>query len=121
MNMDAKKFNIITLVLAFFLLGCMALTIIVIDPFFHYHSPINGLAYEFLEERYQNNGIVRHFEYDAIITGTSMTQNFKTSEMDRLFGTNAIKVTYAGGEYNEINYNLLCYFNIELLKRLQSA
>lgn len=106
MNIDAKKFNIITMVLAFFLLGCMALTIIIIDPFFHYHAPINGIAYELSNERYQNNGIVKHFRYDAIITGTSMTENFKTSEMNRLFGTNAIKVPYSAGEYKEINDNL---------------
>ena len=107
MSADAKKFNILAIALTFLFISCMALVIIIIDPYFHYHAPISGLAYKFLEERYQNNGIVRHFEYDAIITGTSMTQNFKTSEMDKLFGTNAIKVTYSGGEYNEINDNLI--------------
>ena len=107
MNHNAKKFNYLVMAFTFLLLGCMAIIIIIIDPFFHYHAPIDGLAYAWGEERYQNNGIVRHFEYDAIITGTSMSQNFKTSEMDKLFGTNAIKVTYSGGEYNEIDANLI--------------
>ena len=121
MSVDAKKFNILAIALTFLFISCMALVIIIIDPYFHYHAPISGLVYKFLEERYQNNGIVRHFEYDAIITGTSMTQNFKTSEMDKLFGTNAIKVTYSGGEYKEINDNLVVALrsnqNIKLVLR----
>lgn len=77
-----------------------------IDPYFHYHKPLEGLAYRIHNERYQNDGIVKHFDYDAIITGTSMAQNFKTSQMDKLFGTNAIKVTYSGARYKELRENL---------------
>ena len=44
-----------------------------IDPYFHYHAPLPFVRYELNNDRYQNNGIVKHFEYDAIITGSSMT------------------------------------------------
>ena len=54
-------------------------------------------------ERYQNDGIIRHFEYDAIITGTSMTENFKTSECDELFNTKSIKIPFFGASFKEIN------------------
>ena len=57
-------------------------------------------------ERSQNNGISNHFNYDALITGTSMTENFKCSEMDSIFGTNSIKVPFSGGTYKEINDNV---------------
>ena len=80
--------------------------IVVVDPYFHYHKPLKCLAYKLYNERYQNDGIVKHFDYDAIITGTSMTQNFKTSEMDELFGTHAIKVPFAGAKYKEIKENI---------------
>lgn len=80
---------------------------IYIDPYFHYHAPLNNYEYPIDSERYQNDGIVRHFDYDAIITGTSMTECFKTSEMNQLFGVNAIKVPYSGGSYKEINDNLI--------------
>ena len=43
----------------------------VVDPFFHFHKPLSGLAYPIDSERYQNDGISRHFTYDAVITGTS--------------------------------------------------
>ena len=101
--MKSKNWN--TLVLfgtAFFLLVIAGLTIL-IDPFFHYHAPLKGLEYPLNNERYQNDGISRNFEYDAIITGTSMTQNFKPSEFDALFGCNTIKLPYSGASYKEIN------------------
>lgn len=78
----------------------------VIDPYFHYHKPLRSVAYNIYNERYQNDGIVKHFDYNALITGTSMTQNFKNSEMDKLFGTKSIKVSFAGATYREIRENL---------------
>ena len=78
-----------------------------VDPFFHYHAPDTETYYYRLNnERSQNNGISRNFDYDALITGTSMTENFTTTEMDALFGTHSIKVCYSGGTYREINDNL---------------
>lgn len=83
-----------------------------IDPYFHYHKPdIDTYFYKLNNERSQNDGISKHFDYDALITGTSMTQNFKTSEMDEIFGVNSIKVTYSGGSYKEINDNLIVALN----------
>lgn len=79
---------------------------VVVDPYFHYHKPLEGLKYSLENERYQNNGIVKHFEYEAIITGSSMTECFRPSEMATLFGVNAIKVPYSGGSYKEVNENL---------------
>ena len=87
------------------LLICGGLTITV-DPYFHYHRPLPGLSYKIYNERYQNDGIVKHFEYNAIITGTSLTENFKTSEFNDLFGVNSIKVPFSGASYKEINENL---------------
>ncbi|MBR1623452.1 MAG: hypothetical protein IJ675_06035 [Pseudobutyrivibrio sp.] len=80
--------------------------IIVVDPYFHYHAPLSGLYYELNNERSQNDGIIKHFDYDAMIIGTSMAENFKASELDELFGTNSIKVPFAGGTYKELNDNI---------------
>lgn len=77
-------------------------------PFFHYHKPNTERYYYMLNnERSQNDGISKHFDYDALITETSMAQNFIASEMDKIFGTNSIKVCYSGGSYKEINDNLV--------------
>ena len=81
-------------VIAFFALLLAILLLLgsitaVLDPYFHYHAPLEGLSYELFYQRYQNDGIVKHFDYDALITGNSMTENFKTSLCDELFGTKA--------------------------------
>ncbi len=76
---------------------------VIVDPYFHYHKPIEGLGYSLENERYQNNGIVKNFSYDAVIAGSSMTECFRPSELDELFGVNTIKVPYAGGSFKEVN------------------
>lgn len=81
--------------------------VVYIDPYMHYHKPIiTKFYYELDSQRYQNDGITKYFDYDAVITGTSMTGNFKTSEMDELFGCKSIKVSYNGASPKEINDNL---------------
>lgn len=87
--------------------GCILLIVITItvlvDPYFHYHKPIPSLYYELRQERYCNNGILRQFDYDSIIAGTSMTENFKTSEYNKLFTMHSVKVPLQGGTYKEVN------------------
>lgn len=89
------------------MLGMIDICVIRVDPFFHYHKPLTDTYFYSLDnQRSQNNGISKHFEYDALITGTSMTENFKTSEFDKIFGVNSIKVPYFGASYKEINDSL---------------
>lgn len=88
------------------ILVMLASVTIYIDPLFHYHAPLDRFAYPIHNERYQNDGITRNFEYDSIITGTSMTENFKKTEADEIFDADFIKVPYSGGTYKEINDNL---------------
>lgn len=82
------------------IIGCMLL-VGTIDPYFHFHAPLEPLAYYMDNGRYINDGIGRNFEYDAMIIGSSMTKNFKTSEFDELFGTTAVKTPYSGANYSE--------------------
>lgn len=84
-------------------LASLAIAVGAVDPFFHFHKPLDILAYPIDSERYQNDGISRHFTYDAVLTGTSMTENFKASQFDRLFGVTSIKIPYGGGYYKEVD------------------
>ena len=96
-----------TVLLTLLLLCLFAAPTVYIDPLFHYHAPLEQYQYPIHDERYQNDGITRHFDYDGIITGTSMTENFKTSEANELFDATFIKVPYSGARYKEINDNLI--------------
>lgn len=78
----------------------------IIDPYFHFHKPFSFVSYRLYNERYTNDGISRHFAYDTIITGTSMAQNFKTSETDRIFGVKSVKETFSGAGFKELSENL---------------
>jgi len=101
-----KKWGRGVLILTIAALILFAAFTAVIDPSFHYHKPLEGIDYYLFSQRYQNDGIVKHFDYDAIITGTSMTENFRPSELDALFGVNSIKVPFSGSSLREIADNL---------------
>lgn len=87
---------------------CVCITLIIsiaginaiVDPYFHYHKPVT--AYRLYEERNINDGIARHFDYDAIIIGNSLTENFRTTRFDELFGTNSVKLPYSGAGVREL-------------------
>ena len=104
--MSHKKWCILFTVTFIAALFLVCFSVILTDPFFHYHAPVSCFRYELENQRSINNGIIRNFDYNAIISGTSMTENFKTSEADALFGKNFIKVPFSGGGFKEINENI---------------
>lgn len=87
------------------IIATIGLTVL-LDPYFYYHKPLPQLQYVLDNERSQNLGIIKNFEYDGMIIGTSMTENFKTSEANELFDMKFIKVPYQGGQFKEINDNV---------------
>ena len=84
-------------------IGIIAFLVIFVDPYFHFHAPNRHFYYHLENQRSINYGIMKNFDYDGLITGTSMTENFKTSEADVLFNTKFIKVPFSGGSYKEMN------------------
>ena len=78
-HMDCRRWLGLTLGLTAAGLLAFGGLVAAVDPFFHFHGPAEGLSYALDSERYQNDGISRHFTYDAVMTGTSMTENFKAS------------------------------------------
>jgi len=104
--MKEKKWNLLVILSTLLILAVVAGVTMVIDPFLHFHGPLTGLEYPLKDERYLNDGIARHYDYEAVITGTSMTQNFKTSEFEALWGVPAIKVAYSGASYHELNESI---------------
>lgn len=104
--MKAKNWNTLVIGMTVCLLLALALATVVIDPFLHYHKPLSSLEYPLKDERYQNDGIARHYEYDSLITGTSMSQNFKCSEFDVLWEARSVKIAYSGASYHELNNSI---------------
>lgn len=90
---------------ALIIFGAITVTI---DPYFHYHKPLASLEYPLRSERqrYINDGILKNFDYNAIIVGSSMTENFKSSQLDELFDVNSVKVCYSGTTFYEVKNNI---------------
>lgn len=103
---SAKKWNLLVLLGTVGSLFVIAAATVIIDPFLHYHKPLPGLEYPLNEERYQNDGIARHYEYEALLTGTSMSQNFKASYFEELWQMPAIKTAYSGASFHELNQGI---------------
>lgn len=108
-----KKWFLNTVLLTAGGLMLILVLMVVVDPYFHFHGPLKGISYRLYSERYINNGIAKHFEYDAVITGSSMNQNFKTSLLDELLGTNSIKIPFSGAGFKEVRQNLEVALNSE--------
>ncbi len=104
--MKSKTWLIIFLILFIFWLVFTACTVISADPYFHYHAPDERYYYDLNIQRSQNNGILKHFNYDGIIIGTSMIENFLTSEAEDVFGGDFVKAPFQGGTFKEIDDNI---------------
>lgn len=103
MKINSKNWIRMYFGLTFILLFAVLAVVIYVDPAFHYHKPNPKYFYKISNERVQNDGIVKHFDYQGVITGTSMTQNFKTSEANMIFNCEFVKVPFSGATYNEVN------------------
>ncbi|MCF0247499.1 MAG: hypothetical protein HUJ86_02710, partial [Synergistes sp.] len=101
--MKPKSWIIFVLSLTAAVLASIALLNFLLDPVFHYRKPPSFVKYLLIDQRYQNDGILKHFDYDTLITGTSMSEKFKTSEADKLFNAKSIKTPYAGASFKETN------------------
>ena len=110
--MEYKRYlkNFICAVLIFFVI-CMA-TVAVIDPFFHYHRPLFGLKAVLTDKEYQCIGTIKNFDYDSLIVGSSVCENYNDHWFDEKFSVKAIKAVRSYGATAD-----LCYFVDEAFKK----
>lgn len=99
----AKKYARFILIALSSLLFFYAGAVYLIDPYMHYHAPWFGMTMQRSDDsRYESYGIARFADYDAIMLGTSVTQDAKASEFNALFGANVIKVKFSGSYFKEL-------------------
>lgn len=104
--MGSRKWSLLFVKIYIAILIIVGGMVVIIDPFFHYHAPMKGLSYSLGKEAYSNDGISKNFEYNAMITGTSMTKAFKIEEAEQLFGKKFVRTTFLGEGFKRINDNL---------------
>ncbi len=84
--------------------GLVATAIIVfcVDPFYHYHDAWFGLPVVLENAVYQTSGAARNFQYDSVIIGTSMTENFHAKWFDEVMGWDTVKLSYSGARTDDL-------------------
>lgn len=87
------------------LLAAAVAIVAVVDPFFQYHKPLPGLKAVLSEKEYQCVGTLRTFDYDALIVGSSVCENYNNRWFDEGYGCTAVKAIRAYGSIAD-----LCYF-----------
>lgn len=100
-----KKFTISILAICLFFIIIWAAIVYLVDPFYHYHAPYFGLQPIANKQEYQTLGMARNFEYDSVLVGSSMTENFKASWFDEAYGGHTLKLSYQLGRMD--NYDLI--------------
>lgn len=104
--MSGKKFVRLSLILTAAMLAFIAAANIVIDPLFQYHKPWFGMEPVITNERYQNAGVIKHFDFDNAILGTSLSENFRVSEVNNIFGGSSAKLTMYGSSIYNMTYQM---------------
>lgn len=104
--MKSKKWLALFFAIVLIGMACLAGFVALIDPFFHYHAPLRFLEYPMGDERYQNDGIQRQWDYELMITGTSEAQNFNATTASRLWQKSAIKTCYSGASLHELGKSI---------------
>lgn len=111
--MSGKIFVRLTLIFTAALLAVFAAVNVLVDPLFQYHKPWFGLEPVVTNERYQNAGVIKYFDFDNAILGTSLSENFTISEVNKTFGGDSVKLTMYGSSIYNMTYQM------ELMKKRQ--
>ena len=85
------------------LLACAGLTFIV-DPFEQYRESSILPLYD--QESYNNPGIAKNYDYDAVILGTSMIEMSNPSVIDECFGVRSVKLPMRGSHTAQMGWQL---------------
>lgn len=72
-----------------------------LDPLQFYHKSSWYTPLFSQEERYQNPGLAKNYDYDNIIIGTSMTENFLPSQVSQSIGGTTMKLSMEGSTVDE--------------------
>lgn len=93
----AKKFiRNFFMIIGFLLLFCI-LSVVLFDPFFQYHKPLPGLKAVLTDKEYQCVGSLKNFDYDSVIAGSSVSENYNNRWFNEGFDCVSIKAIRSYG------------------------
>ena len=99
-----------------FFTASVILLLVVFDPFFQYHKPLKGLKAVLTDKEYQCVGSLKTFDYDSVIAGSSVSENYNNGWFDQGFGCKSIKAIRSYGATADLCYLLDIAFEHQDLK-----
>lgn len=96
----------------------VALVVVSFDPFYQYHAPWFGLKAVLNDRDNQMPGTIRNFEYDAVLVGSSVAENFDSTFLDEKFACSTLKIIRASGSVADLLYYLEQAHEVQNLKRV---
>lgn len=97
--MNGKRWCIRFLACALAAVAALGALCYLIDPFMQYRARDHKY---YLNARFVSPGLVRHYDYDTAVMGSSLTQNFNMDSFRTLLGASPLKVTLGGMNATEI-------------------
>lgn len=100
-----KQWIISFLVIVFAVFLLLSLIVYAVDPYYQFRYDPTP---RFLSETKVNPGLVQHYDYDTLVIGSSMTQNFDMDTFRKELGVNPLGVGIGGlGLKETVDYILL--------------
>lgn len=90
--------------------------VVLFDPFFQYHKPLKGLKAVLTDKEYQCVGSLKTFDYDSVIAGSSVSENYYNDWFNQGFDCNVIKAIRSYGATADLCYLLDIAFSCQDLK-----
>lgn len=98
-----KKFLFKAIILILITLGPILLFNYIVDPLQFYKKSTILKPIFSKDQRLQNPGLAKNYDYNTIILGTSMTENFLPSSVDSKLGVKSLKLSVEGSSIKEQN------------------
>lgn len=96
-----KRFVIIFLALTFIFPALLCILLYIYDPLQIYHKPYFREVTFSGDMRVQAKGVIKHYNFDSFILGTSMMQNASAEEAKQKLGGKWINISSSGFTLNE--------------------
>jgi hypothetical protein len=98
------------LILSFGIVFIIFIFNFIVDPFEYYRKATIYKVYYKNDERYRNPGLIKNYDYNSVLIGSSMTQNFLISDLNTIMNK-TIKITARGLSPYEISIIFNKLFN----------
>lgn len=116
--MNASKILKRILIMFIALMIVVAGLVILFDPMYHYHKPLPGLKAVLSDKEYQCIGSLKNFDYDAVIAGSSMAENYDNSWFDEDFGCRSVKAIRSYGITSDVCFYVDTAFEHQDVKKV---